>query len=58
MLPHVGRNNNEEQKHEAGHGRIPQYFPGVEEPRKSNAVKHELVEMLTIALLASQGFRP
>ena len=28
-------------------------FQGVEEPRKSNAVKHDLVEMLTIALLAS-----
>ena len=28
-------------------------FQGVEGPRKSNAVKHDLVEMLTIALLAS-----
>ena len=28
-------------------------FQGVDEPRKSNAVKHDLIEMLTISLLAS-----
>ena len=28
-------------------------FQGVEEPRKSDAVKHDLIEMPTIALLAS-----
>ena len=34
-------------------GRFHQFFKGVEDPRTSNATRHDLLEMLMIALLSS-----
>ena len=37
-------------------GKFHAIFQGVDDPRKSNATKHDLIEMLVIALLVAYQF--